>query len=164
MWNLGRGNQVNLTYRKATKDDLDILTETRVKVLRAANNLSGEADMSEVKEQSYHYYKSAFDTDKHVAFLIFDGEVFVGAGGVSFFRVMPTCCNPTGKKAYIMNMYTNPDYRRKGIAFKTLNMLVDEAKSRGITDISLEATQMGHPLYEKFGFVAMSDEMRLPCN
>lgn len=61
-----------------------------------------------------------------------------------------------------MNMYTKPEYRRKGIALKTLNLLVEDAKNRGITAISLEATDMGRPLYEKYGFVKMKDEMELP--
>ena len=60
-----------------------------------------------------------------------------------------------------MNMYTNPAYRRKGIAIKTLDMLVQDAKKRGITQISLEATDMGRPLYEKYGFVPMNAEMEL---
>ena len=74
---------------------------------------------------------------------------------------MPTFHNPTGKKAYIMNMYTKPEYRRKGIAYKTLDLLVAEAKQRGIYAISLEATDMGKPLYDKYGFVKMNDEMEL---
>ena len=57
---------------------------------------------------------------KYTAYLVFDEEKFVGAGGVSYFQVMPTYHNPSGYKAYIMNMYTNPEYRRNGIAFKTL--------------------------------------------
>ena len=85
-----------------------------------------------------------------------------GAGGVSFYQVMPTYHNPTGKKAYIMNMYTKPSYRRQGIAFKILDLLVTEAKVKGITAISLETTEMGKPLYTKYGFVKMNDEMELP--
>lgn len=61
-----------------------------------------------------------------------------------------------------MNMYTNPKYRRKGIAYKTLDMLIKEIKSKGISSISLEATDMGRPLYEKYGFVKMNSEMELP--
>ena len=61
-----------------------------------------------------------------------------------------------------MNMYTNPEYRRKGIAYKTLDMLIKDNKSKGISSISLEATAMGRPLYEKYGFVKMNDEMELP--
>ncbi len=152
---------MNLTYKRATLDDLEILTETRITVLRAANNLSDEVDMTEVKKQSYAYYKEALQNDTHIAYLVFDGDEFVGAGGVSFFRVMPTFHNPSGEKAYIMNMYTKPEYRRQGIAMKTLDLLVTEAKRKGVHAISLEATEAGRPLYEKYGFVAMQDEMEL---
>ncbi len=151
-----------LNYRKATLDDLDVLTETRIEVLRAANQLSDDVDMSEVKRQSFEYYQKALKDNTHIAYLIFDGEIFVGAGGISYFQVMPTYHNPTGKKAYIMNMYTNPSYRRQGIAFKTLDLLVTDAREKGITAISLEATDMGRPLYEKYGFIKMNDEMELP--
>ncbi len=92
---------------------------------------------------------------------MFDEGIFAGAGGMSYYRVMPTYHNPCGEKAYIMNMYTAPGYRRQGIAYKTLDLLVNDAKSRGITAISLEATDMGRPLYEKYGFVKMNDEMEL---
>ena len=49
-----------------------------------------------------------------------------------FYQVMPTYHNPTGKKAYIMNMYTAPEYRRQGIAIHTLDMLVKDAKEQGV--------------------------------
>lgn len=150
-----------LIYRKATIADLEILTETRIEVLCAANQLSNDVDMSEVKKQSFEYYQNSLKNDTHLAYLIFDDETFVGAGGISYFQVMPTYHNPTGKKAYIMNMYTKPDYRRQGIAFKTLDLLVADAKEKGITNISLEATDMGRPLYAKYGFVKMSNEMEL---
>lgn len=153
---------MNLTYKRATIDDLKILTDTRITVLRAANKLSDDVDMSFVKKESYRYYQDALTNDTHVAYLVFDDNEFVGAGGISFFKVMPTYHNPSGQKAYIMNMYTKPEYRRNGIAFKTLDLLIAEANRKGITSISLEATDMGRPLYEKYGFVKMNDEMELP--
>ncbi len=61
-----------------------------------------------------------------------------------------------------MNMYTKPEYRRKGIAIKILDILVKESNNKGITAISLEATDKGRPLYEKYGFVKMNNEMELP--
>ena len=152
---------MDLTYKRATLDDIEILTETRIEVLRAANKLSSNTDMSEVERQSYSYYKKSLYDGSHIAYLVFDGNRFVGAGGISFFQVMPTYHNPSGNKAYIMNMYTKPEYRRKGIAIKTLDMLIKDSKNRGVTAISLEATDMGRPLYEKYGFVKMNDEMAL---
>ena len=76
---------MNLTYKRATIEDIDILTETRIEVLRAVNKLSGDIDMSEVKKQSYDYYEKALCDGTHIAYLIFDENCFVGTGGVSFF-------------------------------------------------------------------------------
>lgn len=153
---------MNLTYKRATIKDIDLLTITRIEVLRAANRLSDDTDLSEVERQSYNYYQKALCDDSHIAYLVFDGTRFVGAGAVSFFQIMPTYHNLSGNKAYIMNMYTRPEYRRRGIAIKILDMLIKESKNRGITAISLEATDMGRPLYEKYGFVKMNNEMELP--
>ncbi len=93
--------------------------------------------------------------------MVYDNRKFIGAGGVSFYQVMPTYHNSTGKKAYIMNMYTAPEYRRQGIAFYMLDLLVKDAKEQGVSQIALEATDMGRPLYERYGFVKMEDEMEL---
>ena len=129
--------------------------------LRAANKLSDDADMSVVEQESRTYYKRALETGEHIAYLVYDNGTFIGAGGVSFYQVMPTYHNPSGKKAYIMNMYTAPEYRRQGIAFRTLDLLVQDAMEQGVSQIALEATDMGRPLYEKYGFVKMQDEMEL---
>ncbi|MCM1498154.1 MAG: GNAT family N-acetyltransferase [Clostridium sp.] len=148
-------------YKRATLEDIDELVRTRITVLRAANKLSAEVDMSEVEQESFAYYRQALETGGHIAYLVYDHGQFIGAGGVSFYQVMPTFHNRTGKKAYIMNMYTAPEYRRQGIAFHTLDLLVREAKKQGVSQIALEATDMGRPLYEKYGFVKMENEMEL---
>lgn len=77
---------MKLEYKKATIEDLDLLTRTRVEVLRAANGLPEDTDMSEVERQSYDYYKKSLVDGSHIAYLVFDGKSFVGAGGVSFSR------------------------------------------------------------------------------
>ena len=153
---------MNLNYRKATIGDVDLLTKIRIEVLRAANGLSDDADMTEVEHQSYEYYQKALRDGTHTAYLAFDGDRFAGAGGISYYQVMPTFHNPSGNKAYIMNMYTRPEYRRQGIARRMLDILINDAKARGISFITLEATMMGRSLYESAGFVPMKDEMILP--
>lgn len=45
--------------------------------------------------------------------------------------------------------------------YKTLDMLIHDTRNKGITAISLETTKMGRPLYEKYGFIKMNDEMEL---
>ncbi len=152
---------MELTYKIAALEDIEVLTSARIEVLRAANKLDDSVDMSEVERESYQYYKEALADGSHIAILVYDGHKLVGAGGVSFYKVMPTYHNPSGRKAYIMNMYTKPDYRRKGIAYHTLDLLVNISRECGIDHITLEATDLGRPLYEKYGFVKMNDEMEL---
>ena len=148
-------------YKKASIEDIDELVRTIIIVLRAANKLSDDEDMSVVEDESYAYYRRALETGEHIAYLVYDNGKFIGAGGVSFYQIMPTYHNPTGKKAYIMNMYTAPAYRRQGIAFHTLDLLVKDIRKQGVSQITLEATEMGRSLYEKYGFAKMEDEMEL---
>ena len=148
-------------YKRAMLEDIEELVRTRILVLRAANKLSDDVDMSLVEQETCAYYKRALETGEHIAYLVYDNGTFIGAGGVSFYQVMPTYHNPSGKKAYIMNMYTAPEYRRRGIAFHTLDLLVKAAKEQGVSQIALEATDMGRPLYQKYVFVKMEHEMEL---
>ena len=151
----------SLLYRRAGIHDRELLTRLRLEVLRAANGLEEDVDLSRTELESRCYYETCFLEDSHAAWLVFDGEEVVGTGAVSFYQVMPTYHNPSGKKAYIMNMYTHPDYRRRGIAYRVLELLTAEAEMRQIDAVTLEATAAGRPLYEAFGFTSMRDEMEL---
>ncbi len=153
---------MSVEYRRAGLDDLDRLVCTRVEVLRAANELEAGADMRAVEAESRRYYREALASGRHTAYLALDRGEVVGTGGISYYRVMPTWHNPSGEKAYIMNMYTRPDHRRTGVATGMLERLVADARARGVTAIGLEATRMGRPLYLKYGFVPAGSEMELP--
>ena len=57
---------MDLIYKRATSEDIDILTKTRIEVLRAANQLSDDIDMSEVEKESYNYYQKALCDGSHI--------------------------------------------------------------------------------------------------
>ena len=58
-----------------------------------------------------------------------------------------------------MNMYTVPEHRGKEIASKLLEYLMEEARDRGCTKVTLNASKMGRPLYEKRGFTDLHNDM-----
>lgn len=154
-----------MKFKKASLSDLEILVSTRINVLRSANQLDLLVDMKEVEKSSRLYYQEALASDNHTAFLVYNADDnVIGAGAVSYYQVMPTYHNPSGKKAYIMNMYVAPEHRRKEIATKLLDLLIADSKERGIHHITLEATQMGRKLYENYGFRQMADEMEYVIN
>jgi GNAT superfamily N-acetyltransferase len=60
-----------------------------------------------------------------------------------------------------MNMYTQPNYRKQGIAMYLFAQMIAEAKRLGYQKLCLHATEKGKPLYRKYGFRGTNDEMIL---
>lgn len=143
-----------MEYRTATKEDIDMLMSVRLEMLRKVNNLSDNYVFSdELIANIKRYFQEGNQT---TSIALANGKV-VACASISYIEVMPTFSHPTGNRAHLMNVYTNVDYRRQGVAHKLVQMLIDEAKIRGVTEISLDATDLGRPLYESLGFCA-SDE------
>lgn len=140
-----------IIYRKTTKADMKILMKLRLEMLREVNGLSGEYEYDEnFISESRRYFESGEQT----TVIASDGEILVGCASLSYTWIMPTFSHPTGNRAHLMNVYTRADYRRRGISKKMVEILIDEAKENGVTEISLDATEIGRPLYESLGFKA----------
>ena len=60
-----------------------------------------------------------------------------------------------------MNVYTRNEYRRQGIARRMVQLLIEESWKAGVTEISLDATESGRPLYESLGFTDSTECMVL---
>ncbi|MDF2907687.1 MAG: acetyltransferase [Herbinix sp.] len=59
----------------------------------------------------------------------------------------------SGKTGLLLNVYTKPDYRRRGLAGALISMAIEDAKKLDLAHIELSATPAGYPLYKKLGFV-----------
>ena len=140
-----------IIYRKTTKADMKILMKLRLEMLREVNGLSGEY---EYDENFIFESRRYFESGEQTTVIASDGETLVGCASLSYTWIMPTFSHPTGNRAHLMNVYTRADYRRRGISKKMVEILIDEAKDNGVTEISLDATEMGRPLYESLGFKA----------
>jgi|SRR5579864_29987 len=64
-----------------------------------------------------------------------------------------------GRQALIVNVYTEPEFRRRGLARRLLTTVIDWARANRVDSLILHATSDGRPLYESLGFEA-SNEMR----
>ena len=144
--------------RIATKDDIELLMSSRLEMLKVVNNLPADYEYSEeIVRESRDYFLNG----DHITVLAIDDGKVIGCASMSFMWIMPTFSHPTGRRAHLMNVYTRSEYRRQGIARKMVNMLIDETWKRGATEISLDATTMGRPLYESLGFTNSTEGMVL---
>ena len=133
----------------ATKNDIDSLMSTRLEMLKVVNDLPEDYEFSdEIINESRDYFLNG----DQLTVLAVDGDRAIGCASMSFFRIMPTFSHPTGKRAHLMNVYIRSEYRRQGIAQKMVELIIQKTWEKGATEISLDATALGRPLYEKIGF------------
>jgi ribosomal protein S18 acetylase RimI-like enzyme len=62
------------------------------------------------------------------------------------------------QRGYVLNVFVEPEYRRRGLAQALMSECMDEARRRGIRVVALHASKKGQPVYEKLGFTT-SNEM-----
>jgi GNAT superfamily N-acetyltransferase len=68
--------------------------------------------------------------------------------------------DPRPQRAWIVNMFTEPEYQRRGLARRLVREMIDWGRASGLRFLYLHASDAGRPLYESMGFVA-NNEMRL---
>jgi GNAT superfamily N-acetyltransferase len=146
----------------ADKSLLDTLIDFRFAYLLSEHELT-EIDRKNFADQFSDYFTRHIGDD-FTGFLARTEEGFAA----SIFMIR--CEKPAnfsfrnGHTAMLMNVYTKPEFRRRGIASKLLDFVIDYAGAQGISCIDLSATTMGRPLYEKHGFKTRGNgnsEMRL---
>lgn len=149
-----------MKYKRATMDDISILTDLRIEFLIEANGKRFENENA-LKKKIASYFHSHLSAEEFVAWLCIADNTVIGTSGISFYEIPPNYSNLTGRTGYIMNMYTKKPYRRKGIASSLFQKMLEEGFKKKVSKFVLNASNDGKSLYEKFGFVLSGDEMHL---
>ena len=145
-----------MEYRVTDANDIDMLMDVRLSMLRIVNDLPADYVFDdELVVSSRRYF---LEGDQTTVVAVDDGRC-VACASMSYIEIMPTFSHTSGKRAHLMNVYTEKDYRRRGIARQLVNMLIEDARVHGATEISLDATESGRPLYESVGFKASEECM-----
>ncbi|MGN1339519.1 MAG: GNAT family N-acetyltransferase [Oscillospiraceae bacterium] len=149
-----------ITITKAGKEQLPEVLAIRREMLAVVNNVPESGISDEMMRISEEY----FGSDAHTTVLANCDGKLAGCASVCWITVMPTFSHPTGKRAHVMNVYTRSEFRRMGAARKMMEFLLAEARVRGVTYVSLDATESGRPLYEALGFCGSEESMGLNLN
>ncbi len=106
-----------------------------------------------------YYEKHVADGTHYALVAEYDGAE-CGCGAVCFTDELPSPDNPSGRCAYLMNIYVREPYRHHGAAHSIVAQLIDESKRRGCGKIYLETTDDGRPVYQSLGFCDLPDIMK----
>lgn len=141
-----------MNLRKATVDDVDLLIKIRLDSLKAERGSLAPNEEQAICQQLQEYFPRHITDGQCVAMIAeIDGELACAACLV----IMERPASPsfiTGKTGTLMSLYTYPQYRRKGLATKVVELLIEKARQAGLPLVELFATKEGKPLYEKMGF------------
>jgi GNAT superfamily N-acetyltransferase len=85
----------------------------------------------------------------------------VGSVAMLVYPRLPSPESPAVHEGYLLNVYTIPAWRGRGIAAALVSASIDRARKLGMGRIRLHATEAGQRVYEKAGFKTRVDEMEL---
>jgi ribosomal protein S18 acetylase RimI-like enzyme len=139
-------------YFKATEADIQTLVDFRIEFIVELSGLQTDEQTALLRKHLGNYFSYAIKQKLYICWIAKSENNIVGIGGMSIREQPGNFRNPSGKSGYIMNMYTVPGFRRKGICSTLLKKLMETAKEMGIEAFELHATKDGEPVYEKNGF------------
>ena len=154
---------MDIVYKKLSENELSRVVKMRIDQLTEEYTSEGRTVPEGVDLGGRRIIKKKRNmaAGTYVSWLAFDGDKIVGTSGMSFAEKPPYFTCPSGKVGILSSMYTDPDYRRLGIATNLLDRVVNEARDYGCGTIYITASNMGVKLYEAYGFKHNGNFMQL---
>lgn len=145
---------MGIVYKKLTEAELETFIDMRITQLTEEYEVSGRTVPKDVdlKSALFDYYRKHMADGTFGSWLAMDGNRIIGTSGMSFVEKPPYFTCPSGKLGLLSSMFTNPEYRRMGIAKELLDRVVGEARTYGCGSVHITASDMGVKLYTAYGF------------
>lgn len=148
------------TIRQATLDDIDDMVRLRHDMMAEMGD-HDEAGADAIVDAMREYFRKQLTGKHFFGFVaVKDGRV-ISTGSFVVYDTPPSTANPSGTDAYVLNMYTIPEYRGHGIAKHILDALLKRAYEEGARRIWLRTSVEARPVYEHLGFESRDNYMQL---
>lgn len=108
--------------------------------------------LARVYDSSLAWHRRALGSGLYTGFLAEANGEIVGGAGLLWQDLPPNPDTDLDVRGYVMNVYVRPDQRGQGLARRLLERVLEECEARGVTLVSLHASEAGRPLYEQLGF------------
>lgn len=140
-----------MIFDKATIEDIGVLTDLRIAYLNEDLGVISNENLELMQVSLPSYYEKHLNKDL-MAYVARDEMDIVSC---AFLLIVEKPMSPsfiTGKTGTVLNVYTKPDYRKKGYAKKLITTMLEDAKAEGLSIIELKATEDGYSLYKSVDF------------
>ena len=149
-----------ITIREALASEAAIILHHRRSMFRDMREGTPE-ELDRMVKVAEPWLERALTNGKYRHWLALNrsGRV-AGGGGVLLSPWPANPQDPCTERAVILNVYTEPEFRRLGIAKQVMLTILDWIKTQGFRGVNLHSSAEGRALYEKLGFEP-TNEMRL---
>ncbi|HOX06521.1 MAG TPA: GNAT family N-acetyltransferase [Planctomycetota bacterium] len=146
--------------REAALADLPVMMAHR-RAMWEAMKLGDAALLERLAEPTAAWTRRKLQAGEYRAWLMVDrdGRPVAGAG-LLLQETCPGPRNPSGRAGCVMNVYTAPELRGRGLARRLMETILAWCRGNGYPTVTLHASDAGRPLYESLGFKP-TNEMRL---
>ena len=141
-----------IKIREIGSDEVELLTNYRMDYLTEMQGERSEEYQQKLKNELNQYFSEALAENRVFAFLAEQNGEILSFGAMVLKKIPGDFNQSSYLEGDILNMYTVPFARRKGISALILQQLLNEALRRGISKVSLHTSKDGEKLYRKFGF------------
>ena len=151
---------VEYAIRPATVADLDVVLHHRRRMFEDMGH-TDPAAMAAMLHSSTPLLRDGLASGRYRGWLVEAATAGVVAGGgviVLDFQSHPI--DPRPQRAWVVNMFTEPEHRRRGLARRLMDVMIDGCRADGMKTLYLHASDEGRSLYEGLGFEP-TNEMRL---
>lgn len=149
----------DLRLRRGTAADLDVVMHHRTCMFRDMGSTADELRAMEINSRPQISKGLAEGNYQAWFFEDASGRVVAG-GGITLVEYHSGPRDPEPRRAWVVNVYTELEYRKRGLARRLMEEMVQWTRDQGYHSLSLHASDFGRPLYESMGFVP-TNEMRL---
>lgn len=141
-----------LVIRLATLEDIPIIIKQRRAMFDEIGGYDpAKLDAMDVKYR--HWVSERLVDDEYMGwFVVNEAQETVAGAGMWIQELMPNPFEATGKSGHVVNVYTDPAYRHRGLARELMITVLGWCKVQGIKRVTLNASRFGRPLYESLGF------------
>jgi GNAT superfamily N-acetyltransferase len=146
-----------LETRMAVKADARLITHHRRSMFADAQ-VGNDRVLDEMGSWFEAWVAKMIAEEKYFGWFALDGERAVAGVGLLLLDWPPHPFDPRStQRGYLLNVYVEPNFRRRKLASRLIELALAEARRRKIRVVTLHATEKGRPVYEALGFVATNE-------
>lgn len=145
-----------VSLRPITPSDCDLICRHREAMFRESGHAE---DILAAMADPYRTWQQACLADgSYFGFVAEKGDIAIAGVGLMAIDWPPNPRHPqVAKRGYVLNLFVEPEARRRGIARQLMAAAERTFEERGLTYSILHSTKQGRPLYEAEGWAQTSE-------